>query len=270
MLYNLAIWLSDLPTTAAVIVAVSGGSVISVFTLLLVHCLLPLRLRSVHNDVSGFILGVVGTIYAVLLAFIAVAVWQSFGQADAMVQTEANLVSDLYRDTVAFPDPAGGELRHALLVYTETVVQDEWPALAAGHADDAAGWQLLDTFHSQVVQLHTPDSGPAFMQTEMVRTLNLLYDARRGRFHAATAEMPDVLWWTLLAGALILVTFTCLFGMPHMLMHAIMVSLLGGLIGLEMILVVLLSNPFRGQNHVSAEPLNELVRSVEMTAYPHP
>lgn len=271
MLDELALWLSSLATTTVIVIALSGGAGISTLGLLSSHWLLPHRLRSTHNDVSGFVLTIVGTIYAVLLAFIAVAVWQGFMQADGLVQSEANLVSDLYRDTVAFPEPAASSLRHELYVYAETVVQDEWPALAAGEADDAAGWQLLDRFHTELVQLRTLEVPQALAQAQMVRTLNLLYDARRGRFHAAAAAgLPDILWWTLLAGAVILMAFTYLFGVPRLFMHISMVSLLGAMIGLVLVLILLLSNPFRGPNHVSVEPFNTLVRSVETMAFPHP
>ena len=248
MLDGLANWLSDLPTTVAVIAALVSGATLSALGLLAVHPLLPHRLRSIHNDVSGFILSIVGVIYAVLLAFIAVAVWQNFGQADNLVQTEANLVGNLYRDTPAFPDPAASAMRHYLYVYAETVVQDEWPALAQGNTDDAAGWQLLDGFHTELLQVHPQDESVAVMRADMVRTLNLLYDARRGRFHAATANMPAILWWNLLVGAVILLLFTYLFGFPHLLMHVTMVSLLGASIGLVLVLIVLLNNPFRGEN----------------------
>jgi hypothetical protein len=268
MPHALGSWLSGLPTPIAVAIGLLGGAGVSVILLLLAHRLLPHQLRRSHNDVSGFILAIVGTIYAVLLAFIAVAVWQNFGQADNLVQSEANLVGDLYRDTVALPDTVAAKLRHYLYVYAETVVQDEWPELAGGNADPAPGWQLLDSFHSEIVQFRAQDVGTAALQTEMVHTLNLLYDARRGRFHAATADLPDILWWTLLLGALVLMVFTDLFGVPQLLMHAAMVSLLGGLIGLVLALIVLLSNPFRGQNHVSVEPFNTLVRSVEAMDYP--
>jgi hypothetical protein len=212
----------------------------------------------------------VGVIYAVLLAFIAVAVWQNFAQVASLVQTEANLVGDLYRDTAALPDPTAAALRDSLFVYAEVVAQDEWPAMAGGHADESGGWQLLDRFHSQLVGFHSVDPGVAFLQADMVKTLNQLYDARRGRFHAATATLPAILWCNLLAGAVILMLFTYLFGAPHLLMHVTMVSLLGALIGLVLLLIVLLNNPFRGQSHVSVEPFNRLLRSVETMSYPHP
>lgn len=262
-------WFVNLPTTSAMLLAMSASAAASIVCLLIVHPVIPHRLRSVHNDVSGFILAVVGVVYAVLLAFVAVAVWQDFNQADRLVQTEANLVGDLYRNTAALPDPAGERLRHYLFVYAETVVQDEWPALMTGHEEQAEGWQLLDRFHLELTELHAQDLGTASMQAGMVRSLDELYDARRGRFQAATARLPSVLWWNLLAGAVLLMLFTYLFGVPRMVMHAAMVGLLGSEIGLVLALIVLLDRPFQGKNHVSAEPFNRLVLSVESMSYPH-
>src|SRR5260370_35360322 len=99
-------WFSSLPTPTAVLLAMSASAGAAVLGLLIVHAIIPQPLRSVHNDVSGFILATVGVVYAVLLAFIAVAVWQDFDRADHLVQTEANLGADLYSDTAARPDPA--------------------------------------------------------------------------------------------------------------------------------------------------------------------
>jgi hypothetical protein len=157
MLEAAAHWLSDLPTTLAVIVSIFVGASLSALGLLAAHSILPHGVRSAHNDVSGFTFATVGVIYAVLLAFVAVAVWQNFAQTDNQVQTEANLVGDLYRDTPAFPEPAASRLRHYLFVYAEIVVQDEWPSLAAGRIDETEGWQLLDKFHTELLQVQAKD-----------------------------------------------------------------------------------------------------------------
>ena len=269
MLEIAAHWLSDLPTTLAVIVSLLVGSGLSALGLLVIHPLLPHGVRSIHNDVSGFIFAGVGVTYAVLLGFVAVAVWQNFAQIEGQVQTEANLVANLYRDTVAFPEPSASRLRHFLFVYAEIVVQDEWPALAAGRADEAPGWQLMDKFHTELLQFQANDGRVEVMRADDIKTLNQLYDARRSRFQAATSELPPILWWNLIGGAVLLMMFTYLFGAPRLWMHLAMVSLLGALIGLVMALVVLLNNPFRGANHVSIEPFHRLVKVVEAMAYPH-
>ena len=102
----------------------------------------------------------------------------------------------------------------------------------------------------------------------MIRSLNALYDARRGRFHAAEEGLPPILWWNLIAGAGLTILFSCLFGVPNFPMHMAMVAMLAASIALVLSLIILLDNPFRGQNHVSAAPFERLVRTVEDMAYP--
>ena len=104
-------------------------------------------------------------IYAVLLAFIAVAVWEDFRKADALVQTEANLVGNLYRDTVGLPDPLATGLRHTLFVYAETVVQDEWPALS-GARRGRGGMAALDRFTCLFAQCRPSDPGHEVIETK--------------------------------------------------------------------------------------------------------
>ena len=268
MFFALNNWIVELPTTLAIGAVVGILVALSLVALVLVHVSVPHRIRRVHNEVVGFTIAVVGVIYAVLLAFIAVAVWEDFGKADALVQTEANLVGNLYRDTVGLPDPLATELRHTLFVYAEIVVQDEWPALAAGRVEDKAGWQLLDKFHLSLAQFHPSEPGSPVIETEMIRSLNALYDARRGRFHAAEEGLPPILWWNLIAGAGLTILFSCLFGVPNFPMHMVMVAMLAASIALVLSLIILLDNPFRGQNHVSAAPFERLVRTVEDMAYP--
>ncbi len=261
-------WIVELPTTLAIAALVGISVALSVSGLAFFHVCVPHSIRRAHNDVAGAGIAVVGVIYAVLLAFIAVAVWEDFNRADALVQTEANLVGNLYRDTVGLPDPLATELRHTLFVYAETVVQDEWPALADGRVEDEAGWQLLDRFHLSLAKFRPSDLGFQAIEMEMIHTLNALYDARRGRFHAAGEGLPPILWWNLLAGAGLTILSGYLFGVPNFPMHALMVSLVSASIGLVLSLIILLDNPFRGQNHVSAAPFARLVRTVEEMAYP--
>ncbi len=80
--------------------------------------------------------------------------------------------------------------------------------------------------------------------------------------------MPPILWWNLIAGAGLTILFSYLFGVPNFPMHMVMVAMLGASIALVLSLIILLDNPFRGQNHVSAAPFERLVRTVEEMSYP--
>jgi hypothetical protein len=261
-------WLGLIPTTLAVCIAVFGSAALSVGGLLAFHYTVPHKLRSMHNDLAGFVLAIVGVIYAVLLAFIAVAVWQNYTDVDSLVQTEANLVDDLYRDTVSLPPEVAIQLRQNLFDYTETVVHKEWPRMALSMPPHQKGWRVLDSFHLTLAQLNPTDAPMLAVQTDMLETLDKLYDVRRGRFHAAAAGLPAIVWWNLLVGAAILIVFSYLFGAPRLTMHAIMVGLLGSSIGLVLMLIVLLNSPFLGRSQVSSQPFQLLRAAVEMMDYP--
>jgi len=71
-------WLESLPTFEAGLVVV-GGFVISTMLLgLLVHKFTSKEVRAANTDRAGFILAVIGVVYAVLLAFVAIGVWERF------------------------------------------------------------------------------------------------------------------------------------------------------------------------------------------------
>jgi Protein of unknown function (DUF4239) len=56
-----------------------------------------------HNDVVGFIIAVVGVIYAVLLGFVVIVSWEGFNSAESIVDQEASTLRSIYRGSAAFP-----------------------------------------------------------------------------------------------------------------------------------------------------------------------
>lgn len=54
----------------------------------------PDRLK-LNNEVAGFKFSVIGVLYAVLLAFLVVAVWQNYNATETAVRNEAKAVGDL-------------------------------------------------------------------------------------------------------------------------------------------------------------------------------
>jgi hypothetical protein len=64
----------------------------------------PHLVEGEHNDVAGFIIAVVGVIYAVLLAFVVIITWENFSAAEGVVGEEASALRSIYRESSAFPD----------------------------------------------------------------------------------------------------------------------------------------------------------------------
>jgi Protein of unknown function (DUF4239) len=55
-----------------------------------------------NNEVAGFKFAVVGVFYAVLLAFVVIAVWEDYRNIEAAVRNEAKALIDLHRVTFGF------------------------------------------------------------------------------------------------------------------------------------------------------------------------
>src|SRR4051812_44291333 len=196
-----------------------------------------------HNDVAGFIIAVVGVLYAVLLAFVVVVTWQSFDRAGAVAGEEAQLAEGLYRDAAVF-GPHAGELRRNLESYARFVATREWSAMANHQHEDVRTDGALEGVGKAYRSL--PPEGPpqqAFY-ADSIRRLNDLQKARADRLEASSSQLPDALWGVLIARAVITVGFTYFFGLANVRAQALMVTALASMIGLTLFLIFSLDLPF--------------------------
>jgi fumarate reductase subunit D len=79
---------------------------VAVVGLLLVQRLVPPDRREEHNDVAGFIYAVLGVAYAVLLAFVVIAVWQDYNTAQTNVESEAHELAESTSSPPNYPSPS--------------------------------------------------------------------------------------------------------------------------------------------------------------------
>jgi hypothetical protein len=262
----LADWVYDNPTWLVGSVIVVLSVLLSLVGLTVVHRLVPLRLRKTHNELVGFIIAVVGVAYAVLLAFIAVATWETFKKSDVIVASEANYLGDVFRDTTGLPDDLARELRGHLIKYVDTVMEEEWPAQREGRVDQAnlrRGWAVLGDFHVDIARFRPANAGEAVIQAELLRSLSNLYDARRGRLLAAREHVSAIVWWIIGLGGVLTVGFACLFGPGNFTMHAVVTGLLAAMLALVVVLIVDQDYPFRGTPSISDEAFRVVKHNME-------
>jgi hypothetical protein len=107
--------------------------------LLVFHRLVHVRVRKAHNDLAGFTIAIISVLYAVLLAFIAIATWESFSRASDVVENESDYAGGMYLDTAGLPEAKGQEIRDALRKYVNVVIEVEWPIQREGKTLIRAG-----------------------------------------------------------------------------------------------------------------------------------
>ena len=246
-------WIYNNPTWLWGSMLVGGSTVLACGGLLIFHRLVHVKLRRAHNDLAGFTIAVIGVLYAVLLAFIAIATWESFSKASDIVEAESDYAGGIYLDTQGLPEAKGKAIRDAVARYVSVVIDDEWPVQRAGKVPKQ-GWKPLRDLDSAIATIQPQNLGEAVIQAELLRTWNELYQSRSSRLSAVVGHIPGVVWWIVFFGAAITTGYTYLFGFEHFGMHIVMTATMAATLALVVVLIIALDYPFRGQISVTPDP----------------
>ncbi|MBV8726231.1 MAG: DUF4239 domain-containing protein [Candidatus Eremiobacteraeota bacterium] len=227
----------------------------------LVRRIAPHEVLRRHNDVAGFVSSLVGVIYAVLLAFVVVVVWQRYDNSTSVAQQEASAVGDLYHLAYGFPPALQSRLQHHLADYINLMIDDEWPLMQYGLASqktERAGHFIL---HDVMDFKPTTDaeSGVQYAALQMVQTF---FDARRQRLSENSRSVPTLLWFTLLVGAIFTIGFTFFFGMENGRIQLTMTAIVAAMIAFMFVLIIELDFPFRGASRIGPSDWIELQRNM--------
>jgi Protein of unknown function (DUF4239) len=249
-------WLESLPTLAAGVLIVGGFVVSTLLAGYLVARYTPGDIRLAHNDRAGFILAVIGVVYAVLLAFVAIGTWERFNQAEARSYEESEALATVYRDAESFPDAA--PLRAMLRAYVRSVIDDEWPQMRRGQRATAAN-ALLEAADKYVRHLPVGSVAAQDVHAQMLAAMDTALADRETRLTIDFIGINSIMWAVLVAGAYITVAFTYLFGFERTVMQQLMIGGLSLTIGLVLFLVVGLDYPFRGSIAVGPDAFRDLL-----------
>jgi len=207
-----------------------------------------------NNEIAGFKFATVGVIYAVLLAFSVIVVWEKFNDAQTSVAEEAGATAALFRYADG-NEPEAVALRAALVNYLKAAIDEEWPAM--GLESEAHGvTQALNRLYSAAMALNQSGTRDTADMSEVFRQIDNVTAARRIRLHLATGLVPDVIWIALFAGALLTIGFTLFFGSENLLAQVSMTGVLSLLVTLGLVVIISLDHPFTGPVYIHADALS--------------
>lgn len=224
---------------------VLGGVVLALAGMALARRNLSVKYLESHHETAGFLIGVVGVVYAVLLAFVVVIVWEEYNETVHDVAQEANELGDLWRMADGFPPELKRQVRDDIVAYGNAVISSEWPAMATG-AESEDAWKAMARLWATYVQVEPTGERERTVYAESLRSLNELSNDRRTRLGNAEAHVPWIMWIALYGGAVVTVTFTYLFQLSSIRLQVFMTIELVALIAISLFLVVALSAPFSG------------------------
>lgn len=227
-----------------------------------VRRLVPLSVLETQHEVAGFIIGVLGAIYAVLLAFVVVIVWGQYGDARANIEREANQLNSLSHLAQGFPDTSRQRLLSAMRAYAQSAIDDEWPAMAQGNSSPRTQ-TALDELWRAYLEIEPQTNRESALYQESLDHLDELSASRRLRLYASRDDLPAVIQVLLWGGGLITVAFTYFFGVKSVRSQALMTAALAGIVAFILFLILALDNPFHGYVRASPDPLQLVLQRIQ-------
>lgn len=207
-----------------------------------------------QHEVASFFFLMIGTLYAVLIAFAIFVVWTQFQEVGSNLEHEANEVGDLSRMAMAMPQPLRSHVRSALTEYLNAVMDDEFPAMAEGRMSQRT-WNAIENLWAVYTAADSSScmTMGAYCQ-QSLEHLNALSNDRRIRLFTSRGTVPAMLWYLLFIGGGVLVVFTYLFGHESLWSQAAMTAAMAAVLAFSLFLIYSYDSPFSGAARVSPAP----------------
>ncbi len=253
----MSLFLSRCPLWLAAILVVILPTIAAMYGPALIRRRVALEHLTINNEIAGFKFATVGVLYAVLVAFAIIMVWERFADAESAVAQEAGAATALYR-LASGPDPDAVDLRRSLDNYLALSIERDWPQMAL-EGKSSAVTSALDGVYVASVRLAQSGSRPTAVLFAMFSQLDALTQARRSRLHLAIGIVPPMLWVVLTLGGVLTVAFTFFFGTKNLRAQIMMTGILSLVVFMSLFVIVSINHPFTGAVHVDSEPLQAVL-----------
>jgi hypothetical protein len=193
------------------------------------------------------------TLFALVLAFTVVNLYQTFDSASRAVLAEADALSVIGLDALAFPSVEQARIDEALADYIREVRDREFPDLRSGRQDPAITEKL--TGISAALQGYSPRSQTQIAYyDEAVARANEVVVQHRERIHVANTPVPAPIVTLLLVTAVLIIASTMQFKVDRPGLEMAMVCCVAAAVASGLVTALLLQYPFSGWVSISSAP----------------
>lgn len=236
--------LLDVPIWLMAVLIIGGGTAVGAAVVLIVRPWVRRRFADHHNTVFSDGFAALRTMYAFIAGLLVFAVFNTFQQASAVCADEASALEVMYRNAETFPQPYRDQAQQAVRSYTESVLDDDWPALADGTGSPGTAAALDGLF--AVWGPMRPDPTWSDQYAKSFDRLDDVVTLRNERIEHSTAALPPIYWFVVFGGAILTVLYFSLSYMTNRTMHVLSVALMTTMLAGVIFLLLEVNHPFRG------------------------
>jgi hypothetical protein len=176
---------------------VLGGTSASIAGLLLVRKAIGFEKLRPSHDVGGYLLSVVGTLYAVLLGFVIVDAMQQYQHARQVTEMEADTLADVFVMANRLHEPQRSKIQSACRSYIDQVMETEWSKMSHGTYCPISRGKAAYLM-KLLVDLTPEGDIEKSLYPSFVYESSLFWQNRQARLLSAENHLPvfDFLFWT--------------------------------------------------------------------------
>ena len=245
-------WLFGLPVLAMAVLILGAIYLATAALYLLVTALAVDERARAFKAVSPGVLSPLAIIFALLVGFMSVQVWNDNDRASTAVNQEGSSLRAVVLLASAFPGEPEQRIHDLIRRHIEDVVTNEWPAMARREATLTIVPARLAEALGVALSLDPQAEGQTAAQREMVASLQRALEARRQRIILSRASVNWVKWFVLLVQAAITLTAIAMVHCDNRLANRIILGLFATGVGAAVIMIAAHDGPFSGQ--ISVQP----------------
>ncbi len=261
------IWLSSLPGWAMVLLSVGGALAYALALVALLHRLLPASRRESSGMTAAAYMTVLGSLFAILTAFLINTEYSTYRQASNAVGTEVAAASELAYASASLPPADTGLVQDALYSYLTVTTAREWPHLEVDPFGPSPAATAASTL-SQTVFSFGPRTyvNPSSVDA-MQSAVGGLAEARRQRIVLATQVLPLPLFILSVVTGAALILGALLVALRSGPRYALVAAGIVLIVGFDLAAILAISAPFSGPFTVSTAPMLQIADEVQRGLY---
>lgn len=209
-------------------------------------------------DYGQIFASAIGVMFALILAFVAVATWQNYDKVDDGVLKEANSLHNVYRNIGVYPEPFRSDIQELIRQYVSCVIEDEWPKQAQALQDETAH-KLITHINTAILSFYPRDNREIVLHQEPLRIVSEYRGLRHDRIIGGKPNLTPSMWITLVGGTILYLIFLCFFDIPCFKHHAFMIGMFGAFVALVYCLLIVYNFPLNNPGMISSEPFQKLL-----------
>jgi len=257
-------WFTTLPLAISLPLFVGGFVVVSC---LVVVALRPVVRRLVDDAeqwdrVLGHVIGTFGVFFGILLALVAVSVYENYSDTREAALHEAGQITALYRGTTGLPDEVAEPLQETIKEYLRVVIEEDWPDQRRGELPGAS-LELVDELEAEIHEYDPEGLQQLAEFQQLLATFDDFVETRRVRIDATALELPTLFWIAIWVGAAVNAVLIGLIIVKSRRLHLVLAGMLALFIGLVMFTTADMDLPYQGALAVNSGAFERVVDQVE-------